>query len=55
MNTSNMSEHNLVKNNECFVAIEPEILFSKYGEILEVHSIESSILQTKKLLREIHQ
>ena len=40
-----MSEHDLVKNHEYFVAIEPENLFLTYGEILEVHSIESSIFQ----------
>ena len=50
-----MSEHDLVKNHECFVKIEPENLFSTCGDILEVHSIESSILQTKNLLRESHQ
>ena len=37
-----MSEHDLDKNHECFVAIEPENLFSTYEEILEVHSIENS-------------
>ncbi len=30
-----MSEHDLDKNHECFVAIEPENLFSTYGEFLK--------------------
>ena len=39
-----MSEHDLVKNHEYFVTIEPENLFSKHGKILEVDSTESCIL-----------
>ena len=38
-----------------FVAIEPKNIFSTYEEVFEVYSIESSILQTKNLLRETHQ
>ena len=37
------------------MAIEPENLFSTYGEILEVHLIENFILQNKNPLRETHQ
>ncbi|CAO2814713.1 unnamed protein product [Amaranthus hypochondriacus] len=50
-----MSEHDLDENHECFVAIEPKNLYSTHGEILEIHSIESSNIQTKNLPRETHQ